>query len=138
MKFDKAKRAASLDLATDRDVARARTVVGRIMKEQDAKVLMQTRFVTAVSEIARNAVRHGGGGTMEVYLLPGGRIGVECRDEGPGIADVEAALTDGFSTINSMGRGLGGAKRLSELFIIETMPNEGTTIRMTSRLRGGR
>lgn len=130
------RKAFSVELKSDRDVALARRRVGDFMKEQGSRDLMQTRFVTAVSEIARNAVLHGGGGSITVYSFDDRRrIGIECRDSGPGIADIEAAMTDGFSTRGSLGRGLGGAKRLSSAFEIESAPGTGTAVRMTGLLQ---
>ncbi len=103
------------------------------MKAKGSRDLMITRFVTAVSEIARNAATHGEGGRMLIYDLPDPTlIGVEFIDEGRGIRDVETALTDGYSTRkNSLGRGLGGAKRLANTFTIESKPDKGTVVRMT-------
>lgn len=103
------------------------------MKAKGSRDLMTTRFVTAVSEIARNAATHGKGGRLLVFDLPDPKmIGVECIDEGDGIPDIEKALSDGFSTRqNSLGRGLGGAKRLARTFTIESEPGKGTVVRMT-------
>jgi serine/threonine-protein kinase RsbT len=130
---------ASIDLKSDRDVSRARRRVSEKMKELGARPLMQTRFVTAVSEIARNAVVHGGGGTLKVYTLPNrDLIGVECRDRGPGVASVEEALQEGFSTIGSMGRGLGGAKKLTRSFEIDSTAGKGTVVRLTGALKATR
>ncbi|EYD71110.1 Anti-sigma B factor RsbT [Limimaricola hongkongensis DSM 17492] len=96
-----------------------------------ARALRKTRFITAVSEIARNALEHGGGGVMEIYNLERPRrIMIRCRDEGPGIADIDQAMVDGFSTARSMGKGLGGARRLVAAFRIESRPGAGTTIEM--------
>lgn len=126
------RQVASLDLKGDRDVVRARRIVAKLMTEKGAPALMQTRFVTAVSEIARNAVTHGRGGEMRLFELPDGKhIGVEFKDAGPGIGAIEQALEDGFSTVGSMGKGLGGAKRLSAAFEIESSAEEGTVVRMT-------
>lgn len=119
-------------LASDRDVALARRAVGLAMDAMGTRAVRRTRFVTAVSEIARNAVVHGNGGTLAIYVHEGaGRISVECGDGGPGIADLDRALTDGFTTGGGMGRGLGGARRLVERFEVETRPGGGTTVRMT-------
>lgn len=133
MAFPGARKVATIEVRTDRDVARARTRVGDIMKAKGSRDLMITRFVTAVSEIARNAAIHGQGGRLHVYDLPDPHlIGVECIDEGQGIDDVEKALADGFSTRrNSLGRGLGGAKRLAKTFTIESTRGKGITVRMT-------
>ncbi len=121
----------SVPLETDRDVARARKEVSRAMDLLKSRASRKTRFVTAVSEIARNAVMHGGGGTLKVYVdnaKP--RIAVVCTDRGPGIADVRRAMEDGYSTAGSMGRGLGGAQRLVESFELESAPGQGTTVIM--------
>ncbi|MFB0610694.1 ATP-binding protein [Aurantiacibacter poecillastricola] len=133
MAFPGARKIATIELRTDRDVAKARSRVSEIMKAKGSRDLMTTRFVTAVSEIARNAATHGKGGRLLVYDMPDPRlIGVECVDEGSGIEDVERAMVDGYSTRqNSLGRGLGGAKRLAKTFTIESTPGKGTVVRMT-------
>ena len=132
MAFDGARKVATIALERDRDVIVARKRVAEAMQECNSSELMQTRFVTAVSEIVRNALNHAGGGIMTIYALPDGdRIGVECSDRGPGIVDVDKAMADGFTTRRgSMGRGLGGAKRLAKTFEIESSPERGTTVRM--------
>ncbi|MFJ9779677.1 ATP-binding protein [Amycolatopsis sp. NPDC101161] len=95
-------------------------------------IVDQTKIVTAASELVRNAYIHGGGGTMTVGVVrdAGGRVGLrlEVRDEGPGIADVEQALTDGFSTGAGLGHGLGGTRRLVDDFHLDTAPGRGTTV----------
>jgi signal transduction histidine kinase len=88
----------------------------------------QTKIVTAASELARNTLIYGGGG--EVALEPvseGVRKGLRLvfSDRGPGIANIEAALKDGYTTGNGLGLGLGGAKRLSNEFRIDSRPGEG-------------
>lgn len=137
MAFPGGRKIATIELRTDRDVSRARSRVSEIMKAKGSRELTTTRFVTAVSEIARNATSHGRGGRLLVYDLPDKRmIGVECVDEDPGIEDIEMALTDGYSTRqNSLGRGLGGAKRLANTFNIESLPGKGTVVRMTGLCR---
>ncbi|MEY8837975.1 ATP-binding protein [Cribrihabitans sp. XS_ASV171] len=124
-----------LPLKTNRDVVTARQAVARELKARGVKPIRVTRFATAVSEIARNTVLHGGGGSFAVFLDPAsGYLMVECRDTGAGIADIDRAMTDGFSTGGSMGRGLGGAKRLADRFEIETGPGKGTYVRLGARL----
>jgi serine/threonine-protein kinase RsbT len=94
-------------------------------------VVDRTKFVTAASELGRNVLVHGGGGSMEIEeLLRDGRAGLQLvfRDTGPGITNVEQALTDGFSTAGSMGLGLGGARRLVNEFKLATQPGAGTTV----------
>ena len=133
MNFETARKIATITLAGDRDVVLARNRVAEAMRECGSSDFMQTRFVTAVSEVVRNALNHAGGGVLTVYVMADGcHVGIECRDQGPGIADVDAAMVDGFSTRRgSMGRGLGGAKRLSRDFIIESSQEHGTRVRMT-------
>lgn len=122
-------------LVHDRDVALARSAVGRAMDELGARGIRRTRFVTAVSEIARNAVLHGGRAEICVRVRhrpP--QVSVICRDDGPGIANVEQAMIDGFTTKNGLGRGLGGARRLSDSFEIDSCLGLGTTVRMSVSL----
>jgi serine/threonine-protein kinase RsbT len=91
----------------------------------------QTKIVTAASELGRNTLEHGGGGSLELALVSNGaRRGIRLRfsDKGPGIADIPAALKDGFTTGGGMGLGLGGSKRLMNEFEIESRPGDGTTV----------
>jgi serine/threonine-protein kinase RsbT len=93
--------------------------------------LVRTKFVTAASELGRNVLVHGRGGTMVIQeVLVGGREALQLvfEDQGPGIADVQRAMTDGFTTANSMGLGLGGAQRLVNEFSIESEPGRGTKV----------
>jgi serine/threonine-protein kinase RsbT len=94
----------------------------------------QTKMVTAASELARNALDHGGGGKVQLQVLNNEmRRGLKLTfiDEGPGIQDLEQALRDGFSTGNGMGLGLSGAKRLANEFEIESAPGKGTKVMIT-------
>ncbi|GAA2298542.1 ATP-binding protein [Streptomyces violaceusniger] len=117
------------DLLTVRHAVRAATV------EVGFGLVDQTRVVTAASELARNAYVHGRGGTvtLEYPREPGGRRGLRLvvKDEGPGIADLDAALTDGFTTGGGLGHGLGGARRLMDEFTVRTGPGEGTVVVVT-------
>ncbi|MGH7388515.1 MAG: anti-sigma regulatory factor [Candidatus Rokuibacteriota bacterium] len=91
----------------------------------------QTKIVTAASEIARNTVHHGGGGTVRLETLAeGSRRGLRLtfEDKGPGIADVEQAMKDGYTSGTGLGLGLGGARRLSSEFAIHSRPGEGTRV----------
>ncbi|WAP60915.1 ATP-binding protein [Streptomyces sp. S465] len=114
------------DLLTVRHAVRAATV------EVGFGLVDQTRVVTAASELARNAYVHGGGGTvtLEYPCESSGRRGLRLivKDEGPGIADLDAALTDGFTTGTGLGHGLGGARRLMDEFTVRTGPGEGTVV----------
>lgn len=124
---------ASVDLATSRDVALACRAVSRAMDGMKVRPMPKTRFATAVSEIARNTVLHGGGGRITLHVLDQPRrIRAVCVDQGPGIVNVEQALQDGFSTADGLGKGLGGAKRLVDDLVIDSTPGQGTTIRLTS------
>jgi serine/threonine-protein kinase RsbT len=99
--------------------------------EMKFSLVEQTKIVTAASELGRNTLEHGGGGSVELALLVNGvRRGLRLRfsDQGPGIPDVALALKDGYSTGSGMGLGLGGSKRLMSEFEIETNPGSGTTI----------
>lgn len=94
----------------------------------------QTKIVTAASELGRNTLEHGGGGALEIAeTVDGSRRGVRLTfsDKGPGIADVALALSDGYTTKQGMGLGLGGSKRLMNDFEIRTTPGEGTTVTVT-------
>jgi serine/threonine-protein kinase RsbT len=94
----------------------------------------QTKLVTAASELARNTVVYGGGGTMTLEKLENGlRVGLRLvfEDKGPGISDIQLALKDGFTTGGGLGLGLGGAKRLVNEFEIESKPGQGTRISIT-------
>ena len=94
----------------------------------------QTKVVTAASELARNALEHGGGGYVVVeHVTERLRRGLKLTfiDDGPGIADVALAMKDGFTTSSGLGLGLGGAKRLSNDFAIESAPGKGTRVTIT-------
>ena len=90
----------------------------------------QTKVVTAASELARNTLDYGGGGTVDIELVDGTRRGVRLvfEDQGPGIKDVDAALRDGFTTGGGLGLGLGGAKRLCSEFAIHSVLGQGTRV----------
>ena len=94
----------------------------------------QTKIVTAASELARNTLTHGRGGEVVVELpVNSGRKGLRLTfsDRGPGIPDIELAMKDGFTTGGGMGLGLGGAKRLSSEFAIDSRPGAGTRVSIT-------
>jgi serine/threonine-protein kinase RsbT len=91
----------------------------------------QTKLVTAASELARNTLDHGGGGQVTLQTLNHGTrrmIRLIFEDQGPGIADLELALKDGWTSGSGLGLGLGGARRLSNEFEITSRPGEGTRI----------
>jgi serine/threonine-protein kinase RsbT len=91
----------------------------------------QTKIVTAASELGRNTLEHGKGGSLELAVITNGaRRGIRLcfTDQGPGIPDVALALKDGYTSGSGMGLGLGGAKRLMNEFEIDTKPGSGTTV----------
>jgi serine/threonine-protein kinase RsbT len=94
----------------------------------------QTKIVTAASELSRNTLIHGGGGWAFLGLVENGRhrgVQLTFEDEGPGIPNIEKAMQDGYTTGSGLGLGLGGAKRLSNEFAIESQPGKGTRITIT-------
>lgn len=111
-----------------------RQAVRRRAVESGFSLVDQTKIVTAASELARNAITHGGGGRATIEALVNGiqrgvRLTVE--DRGPGIANIKEAMRDGFSTSGGLGLGLSGAKRLSNEFAIASEPGTGTTVSIT-------
>ena len=120
-------------IATPDQVTAARKAVQDRAVALGFGTLERTKFVTAVSELARNTLVHGGGGDMTiVQVSTNGRIGlqVDFDDQGPGIAEIPVAMRDGFTTANSLGLGLGGAKRLVSEFEITSSPGRGTHVRI--------
>ena len=91
----------------------------------------QTKIVTAASELGRNTIQYGGGGQVRIALIANGNrrgLRLEFVDHGPGIADVQQALKDGYTTGGGLGLGLSGARRLSDEFDIESQPGKGTRV----------
>ena len=118
-------------ITSDADVVRVRQLVRTACVELGFGLVDSTKFVTAASEIARNAIEHGGGGRVRIERVEQGeRRGIRLlfEDDGPGIADVERALQDGFTTGRGLGLGLGGATRLVNEFHVETGPGIGTRV----------
>jgi serine/threonine-protein kinase RsbT len=113
------------------DVVRARQLVRAQAVAIGFSLVDQTKIVTAASEIARNTIDYGGGGTMTMDCVRSGfRKGLRLvfADKGPGIPDLARALEDGYTTGNGLGLGLSGAKRLSSEFDVQSAPGEGTTV----------
>ena len=112
-------------------VIKARQLVRECAIFQGLSLVDQTKLVTAASELARNTLVHGGGGEMRLQALnDGSRRGVKVvfLDRGPGIADVELAMKDGYTTRGGLGLGLSGSKRLVNEFEIDSAPGKGTTV----------
>jgi serine/threonine-protein kinase RsbT len=124
-----------LPIRTGDDVVRVRQQVRAVAAESGLSLVDQTKLVTAASELARNALVHGGGGTARVDVVtsgtgkPGVRIGF--TDDGPGIADVDQALTDGWTSGGGLGLGLSGARRLVDEFELNSKPGSGTSVVVT-------
>ena len=124
----------SLPVRTSEDVVSVRTSVRKLAAELRFGIVDQTKIVTAASEIARNTLDYGRGGDLRMDAIHNGvKTGLRLTfiDQGPGIRDVDQALTDGFSSGNGMGLGLGGTRRLMDEFNIASKLNEGTTVTIT-------
>ncbi|MBY0551154.1 MAG: anti-sigma regulatory factor [Candidatus Obscuribacterales bacterium] len=118
-------------IQSEEDIVKVRQNVKRIAALLNFRPLNQTKIMTAVSELARNTLEHGGGGEATISIIDKGRrrgLQIVFLDEGNGINDIQQALQDGFTTGNSMGLGLGGSKRLMDEFNIESVPGSGTKV----------
>lgn len=123
-----------LHITTSDDVVHVRALVRDAATELGFSIVDQTKIVTAASELARNTYAYGGGGRFLLETLDrDGRCGLRLvfEDDGPGIADLDEALRDGFTTGNGLGLGLGGARRLVNEFQIDSTPGVGTRISVT-------
>ena len=124
-----------LPIRTGDDVVRVRQQVRMVAAQSGLSLVDQTKLVTAASELARNALVHGGGGTARVEVVtsgtgkPGVRVGF--TDDGPGIPDVDLALTDGWTSGDGLGLGLSGARRLVDEFELTSKPANGTSVVVT-------
>ena len=128
---------AVLPIRTQEDIVRVRQATREHAVAHGFSLVDQTKLVTAASELARNTLDYGNGGEVEIErLMDGIRKGLRLTfsDHGPGIEDLEKALTDGYSTGGGLGLGLSGARRLSNEFTIDSAPGKGTRI-MIARWR---
>jgi serine/threonine-protein kinase RsbT len=133
-----ATKSETLSVRSSTELVGVRHRVRSFAVECGFSLVEQTKIVTAASELARNMVDYGGGGTVLLEALDDGvRKGLRLtfEDKGPGIPNIQEALRDGFTTGSGMGLGLGGAKRLSNEFDIQSAPGQGTRI-MIARWRG--
>lgn len=122
-----------VSVRTSEDVVIARQSVREWAVRLGFSLVEQTKVVTAASELARNTLVHGGGGTMTLQAVEdNGRSGLQLffEDQGPGIPDIQEALRDGYTTGTGLGLGLGGARRLSSEFEIHSAPDKGTRVRI--------
>ena len=124
----------AVPVRTEHDIVLARQHVRKLTQELAFGLVDQTKMVTAASELARNTVIYGGGGEMrwEVHEDAGRRgLRLHFVDQGPGIPDLDKALTDGWTSGKGMGLGLSGAKRLVNQFDIDSVPGRGTRVTVT-------
>ena len=123
----------NVPIKSEPDVVTVRRRVREVSSQLGLSLVDQTKIITAASELARNTIIYGGGGSMQIQTLNGPRVGLRLtfEDQGPGIPDVELALRDGFTTGSGLGLGLGGSKRLVNEFDIVSRPGEGTRITIT-------
>lgn len=125
------ERTESLFVRLGEDVVKVRQAVRAAALRIGFSLVNQTRIITAASEIARNTVDYGGGGTLQIETVNSGAqrgLRLTFVDQGPGIPDVGQALKDGYTTSGGLGLGLSGARRLSNEFEIQTSPGNGTTV----------
>jgi serine/threonine-protein kinase RsbT len=121
----------TLDIRTSADVVSVRQAARALAERVGFSLVDQTKLVTAASELARNTIDYGGGGSVRLELVENGvRRGVRLtfEDQGPGIADLSLALKDGYTSGHGLGLGLGGARRLVNDFTIESSPGAGTRV----------
>jgi serine/threonine-protein kinase RsbT len=125
-------------VAFDQDVVRVRQLVRTVAVSVKLSLVDQTKLVTAASELARNTLVYGGGGVVEVERVENGRrsgIRISFVDQGPGIPDVDLALSEGYTTGGGLGLGLSGARRLVDEFDIHTAAGQGTSVTVTKWCR---
>src|ERR1041384_1566642 len=125
----------TFEVRAPEDVVKIRQAIRSWAVESGFSLVDQTKIVTAASELARNTLIYGGGGFAQVEVLekngrPAVRLSFE--DHGPGIVDIDKALQDGYTTGSGLGLGLGGAKRLSNEFEIQSKPGEGTRVTIST------
>ncbi|MGA5894411.1 anti-sigma regulatory factor [Streptomyces venetus] len=126
---------ASLPIGSDADLAWVRQQVRQAAAELGFGLVQQTKLVTAASELARNTLVHGGGGHVMITPLDTGQshgLRLTFVDAGPGIRDLDQAMTDGYTSGGGLGLGMSGAKRLVQEFEVESRPGEGTTVTVTA------
>lgn len=120
-----------LQVRVSDDVVRIRQEVRAQAVSLAFSLVGQTKIVTAASELARNTLDYGGGGQVHIETLQKGTargLRLTFEDQGPGIADIDEALTDGFTSGRGLGIGLGGARRLSDEFEIHSVEGRGTRV----------
>ncbi|GGP08983.1 anti-sigma regulatory factor [Nonomuraea glycinis] len=127
-----------LPIVSNADIVAVRQQVRTAAVESGFSLIDQTKVVTAASELARNALVYAGGGQVRIEVVENARrrgLRLEFHDEGPGIPDVEQALTDGWTTGSGLGLGLSGSRRLVDEFDLDSVPGKGTTVTVTKWAR---
>lgn len=127
-----------LAIASDADVVRTRQAVRAFALKASLSIVDQTKIVTAASELARNTLIHGGGGSARLELLQDGKrkaVRATFIDSGPGIPDMELAMSGGYTTAGGLGLGLSGSRRLVDEFEVETKVGSGTRVTVTKWTR---
>ncbi|MFD2421225.1 ATP-binding protein [Amycolatopsis pigmentata] len=125
---------STVHIRDEGDIVHVRQAAREAARKAGFTLVQQTKLVTAASELARNALVHGGGGQAELYTDEAD-VRMVFRDQGPGIPDIEAALADGFTTGNGLGLGLGGARRLADGFRLDSAPGAGTMVEISMSAR---
>lgn len=128
------ERAEFLQIRSDHDIVLVRQQARAWAVALGLGLLDQTKLVTAVSELARNTLIYGGGGEVRLEALSNGvhrGVRLTFEDQGPGIADLELAFRDGYTSGNGLGLGLSGSRRLVSEFDIDSRPGEGTRVTIT-------
>ena len=125
--------ADTLPIRAPEDVVQVRTAVRKAALAAKLGLVDQTKLVTAASEIARNTLDYGKGGSVLIERVEAARSGIRLtfEDQGPGIPNLELALTDGWTSGSGMGLGLSGTRRLMDEFQLVSRPGEGTTVIIT-------
>ena len=121
----------TFEVRAPEDIVKIRQAIRAWAIEIGFSLVDQTKIVTAASELARNTLEYGGGGSVRFKRLQNGSragLGMDFIDQGPGIADLEMALRDGYTTGNGLGLGLSGSRRLMNDFEIESAPGKGTRV----------
>jgi len=127
-------RSEVMPLRSTVDIVNVRQTVRRMAVDAGFSLVDQTKIVTAASEICRNTVVYGGGGSATLEVLNSGNrsgLRITFEDSGPGIPNIDLAIKDGYTTGTGMGLGLGGAKRLVNEFAIDSKPGQGTRVVLT-------
>ncbi len=129
---------AQVKVAAEAHVYVAAQQVKTLARQMGFNEADQTRLETVTSELARNIILYAGEGAIQIQAITQGRrrgLEIQALDHGPGIADIEQAMKDGYTTSGGLGSGLGGARRMMDEFHIESVPGSGTKVTATKWLK---